>query len=104
MQSFFGEAPLCLILGCVSKTNLKTRSSPAPSRLCPSQALGDFSFGAGDSWGSRGVLPCGWELGWTAQPQDTAGTPGPQAGGRDGDDGTTCIPHPVWDGENQLKF
>lgn len=29
MQSFLKEAPLCLILGCVSKTNLKTRSSPA---------------------------------------------------------------------------
>lgn len=38
MQSFLKEAPLCLILGCVSKTNLKTRSSPA-LRSLPSRAF-----------------------------------------------------------------
>lgn len=63
MQSFLKtekkkkEAPLCLILGCVSKSNLKTRSSLpcAPSRLRPFQPLRYFSFWARDLWGSLGM-------------------------------------------------
>lgn len=50
MQSFLKEAPLCLILGCVSKTNLKTRSSPA-LRSLPSLAFAGagiiFIWGSG---------------------------------------------------------
>lgn len=36
--SFLGEAPLCLILGCVSKTNLKTLLPPVCAH-CRHQTL-----------------------------------------------------------------
>lgn len=59
VQSFLKEVPLCLILGCVSKNNLKTHSPAAPS-LCVLLRHSD-TFQPGSGFSGVSVLPCEWE-------------------------------------------